>query len=57
MATTPSYKYFDTNFDSNPDPDIFGNLFLIIGIICPNRICPSSPLLIPWISIADLGWN
>ena len=32
MATTPSYKSLDTDFDSNPDPDIFRNSFLKIGI-------------------------
>jgi len=33
MAPTTSYKYFDTDFDSNPDPDIFRNIFLKIGMI------------------------
>jgi len=36
MATTTSYKCFDTDFDSNPDPDIFWNSFLKIGIIAKS---------------------
>ena len=38
-------QMFRYHFDSNPDPDIFGNSFLKIGIICPNRILSIIPAI------------
>jgi hypothetical protein len=31
MAATASYYRFDTDFDSDPDPDFFRNIFLTIA--------------------------